>query len=124
MAKKKVDPLQLADEASRAFTLQAEEASRAMQKQADEATKAMEADISPVWDSPEGNRKKSRNSVRAGGSLITGGFTAPEPYKEEETDEKNTIKIVFGTSGQYPDGTSWERDATEEEAAEYESWSK
>ena len=107
MAKKKVDPLQLADEASRAFTLQAEEASRAMQKQADEATKAMEADISPFWDSPEGNRKKSRNSVRAGGSLITGGFTAPEPYKEEETDEKNTIKIVFGTSGQYPDGTSW-----------------
>lgn len=90
MAKKKVDPLQLADEASRAFTLQAEEASRAMQKQADEATKAMEADISPFWDSPEGNRKKSRNS----------------------------------TSGQYPDGTSWERDATEEEAAEYESWSK
>ena len=56
--------------------------------------------------------------------MITGGFTAPEPYKEEETDEKNTIKIVFGTSGQYPDGASWERDATEEEATEYESWSK
>ena len=73
MAKKKVDPLQLADEASRAFTLQAEDASRAMKKQA---------------------------------------------------DEKNTIKIVFGTSGQYPDGTSWERDATEEEAAKYDSWCK
>ena len=73
MSKKKVDPLQLADEASRAFTLQAEEASRAMKKQA---------------------------------------------------DEKNTIKIVFGTSGQYPDGTSWERDATEEEAAKYDSWCK
>lgn len=113
MAKKKVDPLQLADEAS-----------RATQKQAGEVTKAMEADISPFWDSPEGKRKKSRNSVRARGSLITGGFTVPEPYKEEETDEKNTIKIVFGTSGQYPDGTSWERDATEEEIAKYESWSK
>lgn len=123
MAKKKVDPLQLADEASKAFTLQAEEASRAMQKQADEATEAMEADISPFWDNPEGYRKKSRNSVRAGGSLLTGGLSTPEPYKEEETDEANTIKLVFGTSGEYPDGTKWERDATPEEAAEYESWS-
>jgi len=32
MAKKKVDPLQLADEASRAFTLQAEDATKAMQE--------------------------------------------------------------------------------------------
>jgi len=124
MAKKRkeVDPLQLADEASEAFTLQAEEASRAMQKQADEATKAMEADISPFWDNPEGYRKKSRNSVRAGGSLLTG--KAPEPYKEENTDEQNTIRLVFGTSGEYPDGTRWERDATPEEAEKYESWSK
>ena len=33
MAKKKVYPLQLADEARRAFTLQAEEATRAMSKE-------------------------------------------------------------------------------------------
>ena len=122
MAKKKVDPLQLADEASRAFTLQAEEASRAMQKQADEATKAMEADISPFWDNPEEYRKKTRNSVKAGGRLLTGSLTALEPYKEENTDEANTIKIVFGTSGEYPDGTKWERDATPEEAAKYDEY--
>lgn len=35
----------------------------------------------------------------------------------------NTVRIVFGTSGQYPDGTRWDRDATPEEAELYESWS-
>ena len=122
MSKKKVDPLQLAEEASEAFTSQAEEAGRAMQKQADEAAKAMEADISPFWDNPEEYRKKTRNSVKAGGRLLTGSLTAPEPYKEENTDEANTIKIVFGTSGEYPDGTKWERDATPEEAAKYDEY--
>lgn len=43
--------------------------------------------------------------------------------KKEAEAQADTIKIVFGTSGTYPDGTSWERDATEEEQAEYESWS-
>lgn len=49
-----VDPLQLADEASRAFTLQAEEATREMQKQADEADTALRASVSPFWDNPDG----------------------------------------------------------------------
>lgn len=92
MTEKKVDPLQLADEASEAFTSQAEEASRAMQKRADGATKAMEADISPFWDNPEGYRKKSRNSVRAGGSLLTGGLTASKSYREEAAEYENRSK--------------------------------
>lgn len=43
--------------------------------------------------------------------------------KKEAAAQADTIKIVFNTSGTYPDGTGWERDATEEEQAEYESWS-
>lgn len=37
----------------------------------------------------------------------------PEEYKDEspEASDKD-IKIVWGTSGTYPDGTKWERDAT------------
>lgn len=38
---------------------------------------------------------------------------------EENTQE---FRLVFGTSGKYPDGTSWERDATPEEQALYESY--
>ena len=33
---------------------------------------------------------------------------------EENTQE---FRLVFGTAGKYPDGTSWERDATPEEAS-------
>lgn len=40
---------------------------------------------------------------------------------EENTQE---FRLVFGTAGKYPDGTSWERDATPEEQAEYESYCK
>ena len=48
-----------------------------------------------------------------------------EAKKEAEAKaEANAqeIRLVFGTSGKYPDGTSWERDATPEEEAEYRSW--
>lgn len=54
--------------------------------------------------------------------MLMGGLKTPEPYKE--IDESNAIKIVFGTSGEYPDGTKWERDATPEEKAQYDSWCK
>lgn len=57
--------------------------------------------------------KEPKERIRANESLLTGGLKAPEPYKDEETDKNNTIKIVFGTSGEYPDGTKWERGATE-----------
>lgn len=40
--------------------------------------------------------------------------------KKEAEAGADTIRIVFGTEGTYPDGTKWERDATEEERAEYE----
>lgn len=45
-----------------------------------------------------------------------------ETEQSQSATDDNTIKIVFATSGEYPDGTSWERDATEEEEAEYKSW--
>ena len=45
-----------------------------------------------------------------------------EAKKEAEANEANTFRIVFGTSGEYPDGTKWERDATPEEEAEYKSY--
>ena len=49
----------------------------------------------------------------------------PEEYKEESTETRpEDIKIVFGTIGEYPDGTKWERDATQEEGAEYNSWAE
>lgn len=47
----------------------------------------------------------------------------PEEYKEEApVDSDKEIKLVFGTHGEYPDGTKWERDATPEEEEEYKSW--
>lgn len=42
--------------------------------------------------------------------------------KAEAENGADTIKIIFGTSGTYPDGTSWERDATPEEQALYEGY--
>ena len=44
--------------------------------------------------------------------------------KKEAEAQADTIKIVFGTSGTYPDGTKWERDATPEEQAQYEDYCK
>lgn len=46
----------------------------------------------------------------------------PELLQEEAKENPQDIKIVWGTSGEYPDGTKWERDATPEEEAEYNSW--
>lgn len=49
----------------------------------------------------------------------------PEKYKEDNPEANNNeLKIVWGTSGKYPDGTSWEKEATPEEIAEYENWAK
>lgn len=48
----------------------------------------------------------------------------PEEYKEESTERPEDIKIVWGTSGEYPDGTKWERDATPEEEEKYSSWAE
>ena len=42
--------------------------------------------------------------------------------KKEAEAQVETIKIVWATSGQYPDGTSWERDATPEEQAEFDNY--
>lgn len=44
--------------------------------------------------------------------------------KAEEEQGDATFKLVFGTSGEYPDGTKWERDATPEEQAKYEEYCK
>lgn len=44
-----------------------------------------------------------------------------EAKKEAEANTQE-YRLVFGTSGTYPDGTKWERDATPEEQAEYESF--
>ncbi len=66
--------------------------------------------------------KKDKN-ITAIDALLKGGIYKPEEYKEEkEADDDKTLTIVFKTSGEYPDGTSWEREPTPEEAADYESW--
>lgn len=44
--------------------------------------------------------------------------------KREAEEKTQVFKLVFGTSGEYPDGTKWERDATPEEAEKYDSWSR
>lgn len=44
--------------------------------------------------------------------------------KREAEAKADTIRLVFATEGTYPDGTKWERDATPEEQAEYESWAQ
>lgn len=44
--------------------------------------------------------------------------------KREAEAKGDTIRLVFDTEGTYPDGTKWERDATPEEQAEYESWAQ
>ena len=52
------------------------------------------------------------------------GAEARAEAKKEAEATAETVRIVFGTSGTYPDGTKWERDATSEETAEYESYTK
>lgn len=52
---------------------------------------------------------------------IAGSLKPVEPELPDSNDE-NTIKIVFGTSGEYPDGSKWDREATPDEEAEYKSW--
>ena len=68
---------------------------------------------------------KKDKHIKAMDTLLKGGIYKPEEYKEEpEEDEANAVKIVFATSGTYPDGTPWERKPTSEEAALYEDWMK
>lgn len=43
-----------------------------------------------------------------------------EHQSQANTDKQ--IKIILATSGEYQDGTKWEREATEEEKAEFNSW--
>ena len=82
-----------------------------------------EKPLQPVKIPLDGDTGKDlQKRIRVGESLLMGGLKVPEPYKE--IDENNAIKIVFGTSGEYPDGTKWERDATPEEKAQYDSWCK
>lgn len=68
-----------------------------------------EEEISPKrWIRP--NREVLENAIK----------------REAESDPaspKNAVKIIWATSGEYPDGTKWERDATSEEAEKYDSWS-
>jgi len=65
---------------------------------------------------------KEKN-IKAIDSLLRGEEPVKyQPPEDEEKDGDNTLRIVFGTSGTYPDGTPWDRDATPEEAAEYDSW--
>lgn len=46
----------------------------------------------------------------------------PEPLQEETQANPLDIKIAWMVSGEYPDGTKWEREATEEEKEEYNLW--
>lgn len=61
------------------------------------------------------------DNITAGGLLFTGEMAAPEPCKEDEEPE-NAFRILWGTSGEYPDGTKWTREATPEEIEKYKSW--
>ena len=48
--------------------------------------------------------------------------SATKREAQADADTGNSLKIVFGTSGEYPDGTKWERDATPEEEDEYRGY--
>lgn len=105
MDKRRKDPLQLAEEASKVINAQAEEAQRELNKMAVELSGV---DITPKsWIHP--NREVLEKATKR--------ETQGDPASSD-----NTIRIVFGTSGEYPDGTRWERDATPDEAEKYESW--
>lgn len=47
-----------------------------------------------------------------------------EELKGELEGGTQDLVLSFATHGEYPDGTKWEREATPEEQARYESWSK
>lgn len=47
---------------------------------------------------------------------------AEREAKQKAEENTQQFRIVFGTSGEYPDGTKWERDATPEETEEYNNW--
>jgi hypothetical protein len=107
MDKRRKDPLQLAEEASKAINTQAEETQRELNKMAVELSGE---DITPNdWIRP--NREVLENATK-------------REAQGDPASSDNTLRIVFGTSGEYPDGTKWERDATPEETEEYENWSK
>ena len=107
MAKRRKDPLQLAEEASKAINAQAEETQRELNKMAVELSGA---DITPKgWIKPNREVLEHATKREAQGDPASSG---------------DGVKIVFGTSGECPDGTKWERDATPEEAEQYKSWSE
>ena len=107
MGKRRKDPLQLAEEASKVINAQAEETQRELNKMAVELSGT---DITPKgWIKP--NREVLENATK-------------REAQGDPASSGDAIKIVFGTSGEYPDGTKWERDATPEEAEEYKSWSE
>lgn len=72
----------------------------------EKAVKMSEEDLAPKgWIKP--NRDILENAAK----------------REAKSDDVgDALRIVFGTSGEYPDGTKWERDATEEEAEQYNEW--
>lgn len=74
--------------------------------------------VNSPFDGDTGNYLQKR--IKAGKSLLMGIMIAPEPFKE--IDDSNAIRIVFGTTGEYPDGTKWERNATADEIAQYENF--
>lgn len=49
---------------------------------------------------------------------------AKKEAEQKAEENTQTLKIVWGVQGEYPDGTKWERDATPEEQAQYEDYCK
>lgn len=68
--------------------------------------------------------KTDTESTKAKGWITPKRDILEQATKKEarETTDENTLRLVFGTSGEYPDGTKWERDATPDEEAEYKSY--
>jgi len=44
--------------------------------------------------------------------------------KKQAEAEADTLRIVFSVEGEYPDGTKWSRDATQEEKSLFEQLSE
>ena len=62
--------------------------------------------------------KGSRGKLRANMELLEQSI---KNEAREATDD-NSIRILFGTHGEYPDGTKWERDATPTEEEVYKGY--
>lgn len=62
----------------------------------------------------------NRNEISKTADAAEARAEAKKEAEREAAEKAQTIRIVFGTSGTYPDGTSWERDATPEEQKLYE----